>query len=238
MFVNYSPTLSYTAILYQIGGDVKIIRIKPPRIGNTPHGAKPYFSARAQYIHKPKEPLINMQNSPGKYGVVNSVFKLIENDDKPPVFMCIGSSGVAGDKLGPIVGELLRHKYNVRAFVYGTLSRPLTAVNLVGVHNFIRRNHTGAKIFAIDAALGKEEDRGKITVYARGLRPGSAVGKNLPDVGDYSITANVSAFGGNNIVSLLSAKENRVTALAETIAFGINDALVLKNACSKNFSAL
>lgn len=166
-----------------------------------------------------------------KYKIVSCLLSLIGNDMLPPVFMCIGSDCAAGDMLGPAVGDLLTHKYNIGAFVYGTLKRPLTRENLLSTNNFIRRNHTSAKIFAIDSALGKKEDNGIITVYKGGLKPASAVNGSLPCVGDYSLTANVNVFCLENVVALKSARLSFVYGLAENIAFAVNDALSLYKAC-------
>ena len=109
-----------------------------------------------------------------------------------PVIICIGSDRVIGDCLGPLVGELLTNKYNVKCFVYGTLSTPITALNLISTINFIKNNHALQPIIAIDSCIGKIEEVGNIKVLPHGLFPGSASGKKLPLVGDISITANVS----------------------------------------------
>ena len=166
-----------------------------------------------------------------KYKIMSSILKMIENDILPPVFMCIGSDSVSGDILGPKVGDLLTHKYNIKAFVYGTMQRPLTAANVINIHNFIRQNHTASKIFAIDSSLGKEEDNGTISIYKGALRPAAAMKKELPPIGDYSLTANVNAFSEKNIVALESTRLNFVYEIAENIAFGINDALSLQKVC-------
>lgn len=42
------------------------------------------------------------------------------------ILLCIGTDLVIGDCLGPIVGEILINR-NVNAYVYGTLTRPVTA---------------------------------------------------------------------------------------------------------------
>lgn len=96
----------------------------------------------------------------------------------PPVILCIGSDRVLGDALGPITGELLKKKFDVPAFVYGSLSTPVNALNLGKAAAFIASRHRGAKIVAIDGSVGSEI--GKITVSEGSLRPGLASGKVLP----------------------------------------------------------
>lgn len=110
---------------------------------------------------------------------------------KRPVILCIGSDRVTGDSLGPIVGQMLVER-NVDAFVYGTLDRPVTALNLRDNVRHIRSAHTDKKVLAIDSSVGKLCDVGKIRVAFGAIAPGSADGKKLPKVGDVSITATVT----------------------------------------------
>ncbi|MDE7464532.1 MAG: spore protease YyaC [Clostridiales bacterium] len=110
---------------------------------------------------------------------------------KRPVILCIGSDRVTGDALGPIVGQMLVER-NVDAFVYGTLDRPVTALNLRENVRHIRSAHTDKKVLAIDSSVGKLCDVGKIRVAFGAIAPGSADGKKLPKVGDVSITATVT----------------------------------------------
>ena len=106
-----------------------------------------------------------------------------------PVFLCIGSDRVTGDCLGPVTGELL----SPYAPVYGNLVLPVTALNLVEVERQIRADHPARQIVALDSAVGSPSDIGSIRVFSGGLRAGEAMGKNLPEVGDISITATVCA---------------------------------------------
>lgn len=108
-----------------------------------------------------------------------------------PVILCIGSDRVTGDCLGPIVGQMLVER-NIDAFVYGTLSRPVTALNLRESLRHIKSVHSGKKVLAIDSSVGKAADIGKIRVAFGAIAPGSADGKKLPKVGDVSITATVT----------------------------------------------
>ncbi len=110
---------------------------------------------------------------------------------KRPVILCIGSDRVTGDCLGPIVGQMLVER-NVNAFVYGTLARPVTALNLKESLRHIKRVHSDRKVLAIDSSVGKSSDVGKVRVAFGAIAPGSADGKKLPKVGDVSITATVT----------------------------------------------
>lgn len=108
-----------------------------------------------------------------------------------PVILCIGSDRVTGDCLGPITGQMLV-ELGVNAFVYGTLDKPVTALNLRDCISHIKSVHQDKKVLAIDSSVGKLSDVGKIRVAFGSIAPGSADGKNLPKVGDVSITATVT----------------------------------------------
>lgn len=108
-----------------------------------------------------------------------------------PVILCIGSDRVTGDCLGPIAGQLLVER-GANAYVYGTLDRPVTALNLRDCISHIKTVHADKKILAIDSSVGKLSDVGKIRVAFGSIAPGSADGKKLPKVGDVSITATVT----------------------------------------------
>lgn len=110
---------------------------------------------------------------------------------KLPVVLCIGSDRVTGDCLGPIVGQMLVER-GANAFVYGTLARPVTALNLKDAVRHIKSAHGDKKVLAIDSSVGKLGDVGKIHIAFGSIAPGSADGKKLPKVGDVSITATVT----------------------------------------------
>lgn len=110
---------------------------------------------------------------------------------KLPVVLCIGSDRVTGDCLGPMVGQMLVER-GAPAFVYGTLARPVTALNLKDAVKHIKDAHGDKKVLAIDSSVGRLGDVGKIRVAFGSIAPGSADGKKLPKVGDVSITATVT----------------------------------------------
>ena len=141
----------------------------------------------------------------------------------PPVFLCIGSDRVTGDSLGTIIGELLE----TAAPVYGNLVCPVTALNLVTVARKVRVNHPDRQIIAVDSAVGTHADIGSIRVFAGGLRAGEAMGKNLPEVGDVSITATVCA---KSAKALSSVRLGLVYRLARVIAMALKDVCKDKNA--------
>ncbi len=145
-----------------------------------------------------------------------SIAEFLKNDTLPPVVLCIGTDRVIGDALGPLVGSALIERFDLPCYVYGTLRRPVTALNLTAAARFITRRHVGQKVIAVDAGLGNPTDVGKIRVSEGGLRPGLAVGKLLPEVGDFSVTATVADSRKENALSLV--RIGFVSELALSIA--------------------
>lgn len=133
---------------------------------------------------------------------------------KQPIVLCIGSDRVTGDCLGPIVGQMLVER-NADAFVYGTLTRPVTALNLADAISHIQSVHDGKKVLAIDSSVGRLADVGRIRVAFGSIAPGSADGKKLPKVGDVSITATVT---DPRKTPLSAVRLGTVYALANEIA--------------------
>jgi len=101
------------------------------------------------------------------------------------VLVCIGTDLLSGDCLGPLVGQMLVDS-GAPFFVYGTLKCPVTALNIDRVNEFIKKRHKGSVVVAIDSAVGEEV--GAIRVNKGALKPGSALGKKLNEIGDVSIT--------------------------------------------------
>ncbi|MBR2970833.1 MAG: spore protease YyaC [Clostridia bacterium] len=135
-----------------------------------------------------------------------------------PVVMCIGTDSVSGDCLGPLVGQLLISR-GLPAYVYGTLIRPITALNLTEYYAFIKRKHTST-VIAVDSCVGKNV--GNIYVSHGGLKPGAASGKNLPWVGDISVTAVTSCYPPSD-KRFASVRLGFVYSLAESVASRVED---------------
>lgn len=137
-----------------------------------------------------------------------------------PVFVCVGSDLIVGDSLGPIIGSLLKQK-GCRAYVYGTLNSPVTAKEIFYIKEYLTKIHKKAKIIAIDAALGQEEEIGNIKIYEKGIKPGLGVDKNLDEIGDISLIGIVSNKTKNNYNLYNATRLNFIYNMATVIANGI-----------------
>jgi putative sporulation protein YyaC len=137
---------------------------------------------------------------------------------RPVVFACIGTDRSTGDALGPLVGQKLMRLGGDERDVVGTLERPLHALNLA--ERVLPRLAEAPRplIVAVDAALGPLPSVGSVRLSRGGLRPGQGVGKDLPEIGDLSITATVNVRAGALDAQVLqSTRLYVVQGLAETI---------------------
>ena len=63
-----------------------------------------------------KQYTFNIESQLLQEGIINSLSNLYYQ--KMPVIVCVGTDGVVGDCLGPLVGTMLKEK-NLPAFIYG-----------------------------------------------------------------------------------------------------------------------
>jgi putative sporulation protein YyaC len=146
--------------------------------------------------------------------------------DRPIIILCIGTDRSTGDSLGPLVGEKLKFVVRNNIVVYGNLENPVHAKNLSNILEEIHFNYTNPYIIAIDACLGSVQNVGSIIVERRALCPGSAMNKNLPQVGDLSITGIVNISGSLEFMVLQNTRLFIVMQLADTISKGIYHSLI------------
>lgn len=136
---------------------------------------------------------------------------------KSPVYLCVGTDRATGDCLGPLVGTRLQGFYPDMA-LFGTLQKPSHAVNLQSVIDEIRTRFANPLIVAVDASLGNPDRIGYINVRPTGLKPGAALNKVLPAVGDFHISAVVNVGGYLEKMVLQNTRLYIVYTMAELIA--------------------
>jgi len=143
------------------------------------------------------------------------------------VVVCIGSDKVAGDMLGPLVGTSLREEYRLACPVYGAVGESVNGLNLHEYVGMLSARHASDSVIAVDAALGKATDVGRIRLKKGGIRAGGALEKGLGVVGDLGIVGIVAEERPPEEVysALLAVPFDFVSALAERIAKMIYDVL-------------
>ena len=164
----------------------------------------------------------NVYNTLASSGEVLALKKILPEITAAPVIVCIGSDLSVGDSLGPVTGTKLKEKLKgLNVYVYGTLSKPITAHEVKYTNQFIKNTHPDSTVIAIDAAVGVAGDIGLIKVAKRGLKPGSGANKRLAKVGDVSVMGIVAEKSLFNYSLFSSTRLNIVYKMAEIIADGV-----------------
>ncbi len=144
-----------------------------------------------------------------------------ETDTAEPIFLCIGTDRMTGDCLGPLVGHKLQKYNNEKFHVFGTLEKPVHALNLNYAMTKIKLCFSNPFIIAIDASLGLPGHIGNITLTHGSIQPGEGMNKNLGPVGDLSITGIVGSCHGNSTLLLQNTRLHLVNELADYISAGL-----------------
>lgn len=148
-------------------------------------------------------------------------------DDQDIIILCIGTDRSTGDSLGPLVGYKLTPRISSYDNVHllGTLNNPIHAKNLEDKIREINTLHKDALIIAIDASLGNLDKIGYISIRKGPIKPGLGVNKELPKVGDISITGVVNVKGMMEYMVLQNTRLSLVMNMADVISKSINRAL-------------
>lgn len=138
---------------------------------------------------------------------------------KDLVILCIGTDRSTGDSLGPLVGHkllpMIKNHKNVH--LYGTLNHPVHAQNLEEHIRIIDKSYENPFIIAIDSSLGNHNKVGYLSLKNSPIKPGAAVNKSLPPVGDISITGVVNVAGMMEYLVLQSTRLSLVMTMADII---------------------
>lgn len=148
---------------------------------------------------------------------LRSIMREASTDKQDLVILCIGTDRSTGDALGPLTGSKLR-SFNSYPYVYGTLDDPVHASNLHDNIQSIQKNFDKPFIIAVDACLGRLESVGCVSLGRGSLKPGAAVNKDLPAVGDAYVTGIVNVSGFMEHLVLQSTRLSLVMKMADTIA--------------------
>lgn len=140
--------------------------------------------------------------------------------DRELIYLCIGTDRATGDCLGPLVGSRLK-SLSPQCRVYGTLEKPVHATNLKETLEDIYRDYSDPFIIAVDACLGSADRIGYINVRKGSLKPGTALNKALPEVGDFHISAVVNVGGFFEHMVLQNTRLFIVSKMADIIAKGL-----------------
>ncbi|MDO5518728.1 MAG: spore protease YyaC [Clostridium sp.] len=150
-----------------------------------------------------------------------SELKPIIAENRPIVFVCIGTDRSTGDSLGPLIGYKLKLLNKSNIHIYGTLEAPVHAKNICKLALDIESNFENPYVIAIDSCLGSLNNIGKIFIKDSPLLPGLALNKDLPAIGNMSITGIVNISGQFEFLILQNTRLYTVMMLADVISRAI-----------------
>jgi len=156
---------------------------------------------------------------------------------RPIIVLCIGTDRSTGDSLGPLVGNKLKFLVRNKIHLYGSLECPVHAKNLRETIDEINYSYANPYIIAIDACLGSLQNVGKIIVEEKPLSPGAAMNKDLPKVGNLSITGVVNIAGAFEFMVLQNTRLYTVMMLADAISKGLYHS-ILKTVGGKKLTSI
>lgn len=145
----------------------------------------------------------------------------LKNQYDSIVILCVGTDRSTGDSFGPLIGYKLQELNFNNVHVYGTLESPVHAKNLDDSLKIIKEKHKKPLIIAIDACLGEMCHVGYITLEDGSIKPGTALDKKLPEVGEIAITGIVNFSGYMDFMVLQNTRLSVVMSMADLIAKGI-----------------
>ena len=122
--------------------------------------------------------------------------------------------------LNQLIAEAMAEKQKA-GVIFGTLDKPVHAMNLEVYAAYIRTHFPDHVIVAIDASVGSPDHVGFATLGKGALQPGLGVSKELMEVGDISITGIVGGPGSHDPVMLQSVRLSMVMKMADCICESI-----------------
>lgn len=157
------------------------------------------------------------------------------------IVVFIGTDRSTGDALGPLAGTLLSEMKPKHLTIYGTLHDPVHATNLKEYVTHIKATHKRPFIIAVDACLGKTTSVGQLITGIGPIKPGAALNKPLPAIGDIHLTGVVNIGGWmeysilqNTRLSLVTDMANQIAGLLKRIDQQLNDQATVVTAIYKD----
>ena len=127
-----------------------------------------------------------------------------------------------------MIGYKLKQERRRGTLVFGTLDRPVHAMNLEHYVQVLKNGYPDALVVAVDASVGDENHIGYVTLGRGALKPGLGVCKELHAVGDLFITGIVAGCSHYDPIMLQSIRLALVMQLADCISAGIG---LVENFC-------
>lgn len=143
--------------------------------------------------------------------------------------LCIGTENLAGDSLGPLVGNELKCIENEFVKVYGCINENVDFLNAKTIIEEIYLKYKSPYIITIDAALSNREHIGKIYLSDGYIKIGNALQKSICFYSNINIKCVVGEYSRfdnkKNILSLNNVRKEEIYKMAEIISYGIRKIL-------------
>ncbi|OIJ21909.1 spore protease YyaC [Anaerobacillus alkalidiazotrophicus] len=165
---------------------------------------------------------VHIDEKNAAHDFANQILHLLPKlSNRDLVIVCIGTDRSTGDSLGPLIGSKLIENKTTSFYIYGTLEDPVHAVNLEEKVAQIFEKHDNPFVIGIDACLGRSSSVGIMSIDEGPVKPGAAVNKKLPPIGDIHITGIVNVAGFMEYMVLQNTRLHFVIKLASKIAESI-----------------
>ena len=143
------------------------------------------------------------------------------------IFFCVGCDKWTIDCFAPMIGTILKHKYNIKSLVFGELDNCITKTNYLEYFHYLKDKFPNYKILVIDTALSDYQNLGFVKFSKDGLVVGSALHNDCAEkIGDYFITANIGVLPFNSNSCLPMPSLGKVYYYAKKISCAIAYALL------------
>lgn len=153
-----------------------------------------------------------------------------ENEFSDVIFLCIGTSKIIGDAIGPILGSNLKNIENEFIHVYGTIENNLHFNNTKNIIESISRNYRNPCIVSIDAALSEKNNIGDIVIGSGFIKLGKALNKSFGVYSDINIKCIVGNYYSDrekNLTILRNVSVDEIIKISNILLEGIEN--VVKN---------
>jgi putative sporulation protein YyaC len=150
------------------------------------------------------------------------------------VVVCLGTDRCTGDSLGPLLGSALGKYRSPKFDFYGTLEKPVHAMNLDDTLDQLFRTFHDPFVIGVDACLGSFSSIGSIQVGEGPIRPGAGVNKTLTPVGDIHISGVVNIGGILQYQVLQNTRLHLVMSMANLIARSLFVAISISSIGDQN----
>lgn len=153
----------------------------------------------------------------------------VYRQNKNLAFVCIGTNKVMGDSIGPRIGSYLKNTTDLE--VYGDLEKNIcTKKDIEKINKKVENKY----IIAIDSALSKSSDIGKIYIVEKKISLGNGLNLCKGSIGDISIKVVVAENDNDNYKNFLNLK-NVDLSFIQNLTYRIGNGILVSDLKSTIF---